>query len=98
MGLPRAYLVCLLFVKHSFSDVRDRSEGGALRGLLATGKYSAPVRSQLSKIITIAEMIALSPSSSLRAHLGTFVLLALERFFCLLALMVLDFGRVINLT
>ena len=31
------------------------------------------------------------------AHLGTFVLLALERFFPL-ALMVLDFGRVINLT
>jgi hypothetical protein len=29
--------------------------------------------------------------------LGTFVLLALERFFRL-ALMVLDFGRVINLT
>ena len=50
MGLPRAYLVCLLFVKHSFAET---GPGGALRGLLATGKYSAPVRSQLSKIITI---------------------------------------------
>ncbi len=97
MGLPRAYLVCLLFVKHSFAET---GPGGALRGWLATGKYSAPVRSQLSKIVTIAEMIALSLSSSLRAHLGTFVLLALERFFFFrLALMVLDFGRrVINLT
>jgi hypothetical protein len=38
-----------------------------------------------------------SISLQLVAHLGTFVLLALERFFRL-ALMVLDFGRVINLT
>jgi hypothetical protein len=36
-------------------------------------------------------------SVQLVAHLGTFVLLALERLFRL-ALMVLDFGRVINLT
>ncbi len=53
VGLPRAYLGCLLFVKHSFAET---GPGGALRGLLATGKYSAPVpavRSQLSKIITI---------------------------------------------
>ena len=80
MGLPRAYLVCLLFVKHSFAET---GPGGALRGWLATGKYSAPVRSQLSKFESNLKIItiALSLSSSLRAHLGTFVLLALERFF-----------------
>ena len=43
MGLPRTYKVCLLIVNHSFR--RDRS-GGALRSLLATGKYPAPARSQ----------------------------------------------------
>ena len=49
--------------------------------------------------ITTIMILALSLSSSLllKAHLGTFVLFALERFFRL-ALMVLDFGRVINPT
>ncbi len=46
MGLPRTYMVCLLIVKTLTGIRRDRS-GGALRSLLATGKYSAPARSQL---------------------------------------------------
>ncbi len=42
MVLPRTYLVCLLIVKHSFRRGRSRERCS----LLATGKYSAPARSQ----------------------------------------------------
>ena len=39
-----ARLVCLPIVSHSFAET---GPGGALRSLLATGKYSAPARSHL---------------------------------------------------
>ncbi len=49
VGLPRTYVVCLLFVKRSFRRDRSVAGGAAVRSLLATGKYSAaaPGRSQL---------------------------------------------------
>jgi hypothetical protein len=54
---------------------------------------SAPIAPGNLKFTTIA--LTLTLTLQLAAHLGTFVLLALELFFRL-ALMALDFGRVMT--